>query len=632
MNFASILVIAASALLILPSALPAATVPAILNYQGRLLVGTTAFDGTGRFAFSLVDATGTQVFWRNAPDANQDGRPDATVPLVVSRGLYSVLLGDVTLPNMAPLPTDQFPLGDVYLRVWFDDGTHGPELLAPDQRLASVSYALVAGSVPDASISAEKLAPGALQAAQLSGTLTAAQVPALDATKLTSGVLDPARLPAGLARKDPDLTDLDRQLQGRLDELARWIAAVDARVGGLTLTPASRPGAVLASPDAHDSALEAEGFVPFATLPAADWVAGSQVQDPHVRASHGAAWIPTGAQWLIWGGETGAGSYSAAGAIYQPSTDTWQPISTFEAPLARRGHSLTSDGAGSVYVWGGFTADGFTATGARYDLANSAWTELPLTDAPSARDGHVAVLVDSKLFVWGGRSAAGLVGDLHAFNTLTRTWSVPPLNTGPSPRVEATAILGDTDWIVWGGVGDTGALGTGARLRFQSGVGGRVPTAWLPCSEVNAPAPRSGHTAVWTGTRLLIWGGRNGEAFFGDGSMYDPVADTWTALPTEGAPTPRSGQVAVWTGKEMLIFAGANGIGELADGAAYNPTTQRWRPLSSGGSPLARTAATAVWSGTELLVFGGRSGGQAVGSLQRLAPEPAWHLYRKLQP
>ena len=45
-----------------------------------------------------------------------------------------MLLGDATLPNMTIVPAAVFTNPDVRLRVWFNDGTNGSQLLTPDQR------------------------------------------------------------------------------------------------------------------------------------------------------------------------------------------------------------------------------------------------------------------------------------------------------------------------------------------------------------------------------------------------------------------------------------------------------------------------------------------------------------------
>jgi hypothetical protein len=66
--------------------------------------------------------------------------------------------------------------------------------------------------------------------------------------------------------------------------------------------------------------------------------------------------------------------------------------------------------------------------------------------------------------------------------------------------------------------------------------------------------------------------------------------------------------------------------------------TKEWRALSGLGSPLARMGPAAVWTSTDILVFGGSTGGTlsagsegpAVGTLQRLVPQPEWYFYRKL--
>src|SRR4051812_1720008 len=113
-----------------------AQVPQIINYQGRVVVGTTNFDGTGSFKFALVDAKGTTAYWTNDGTHPDGTEPDAAVALEVTKGLYSVLLGDSTLTKMTAIPPSVFENSDVRLRVWFDDGIHGVQQLSPDQRIA----------------------------------------------------------------------------------------------------------------------------------------------------------------------------------------------------------------------------------------------------------------------------------------------------------------------------------------------------------------------------------------------------------------------------------------------------------------------------------------------------------------
>jgi microcystin-dependent protein len=85
-----------------------AQVPQILNYQGRVSVNGTNFDGTGQFQFALVDGTGTVTYWSNG---------NSVVSLPVSGGLYSVSLGDTNVSNMAAIPVNLFTNTDVRLRV-----------------------------------------------------------------------------------------------------------------------------------------------------------------------------------------------------------------------------------------------------------------------------------------------------------------------------------------------------------------------------------------------------------------------------------------------------------------------------------------------------------------------------------
>ena len=72
-----------------------------------------------------------------------------------------------------------------------------------------------------------------------------------------------------------------------------------------------------------------------------------------------------------------------------------------------------------------------------------------------------------------------------------------------------------------------------------------------------APAVRYSHTAVWTGTEMIVWGGYS-NAYLNGGGRYNPATNTWAAggTSTSGAPGGRSTHTAVWTGTEMIVWGG----------------------------------------------------------------------------
>src|SRR5438552_3162268 len=93
---------------------------------------------------------------------------------------------------------------------------------------------------------------------------------------------------------------------------------------------------------------------------------------------------------------------------------------------------------------------------------------------------------------------------------------------------------------------------------------------WTATSTTSAPAGRYLHTAVWTGSEMIVWGGFNGSSFFNTGGRYNPGTDSWTATSTTSAPVARYFHTAVWTGSEMIVWGGTDGT-FLNTGGRYNP-------------------------------------------------------------
>ena len=63
-------------------------------------------------------------------------------------------------------------------------------------------------------------------------------------------------------------------------------------------------------------------------------------------------------------------------------------------------------------------------------------------------------------------------------------------------------------------------------------TGGRYnpnTNSWTATTTTNAPIERYGHTAVWSGTEMIIWGGNNGGSSFKTGGRYLPGTNSWTS-------------------------------------------------------------------------------------------------------
>jgi hypothetical protein len=144
-----------------------AAVPLMTSYQGRVQVGGANFTGNGQFKFVLIARPSGASLWSNDGTSANGSEPAAAVTLAVSEGLFTVLLGDSTLPNMQALTANIFTANsDVALRIWFNDGVNGSIQLAPDTRLGSVPYAISA-NIPDASITGAHLAPSTIDPGKL---------------------------------------------------------------------------------------------------------------------------------------------------------------------------------------------------------------------------------------------------------------------------------------------------------------------------------------------------------------------------------------------------------------------------------------------------------------------------------
>lgn len=132
---------------------------------------------------------------------------------------------------------------------------------------------------------------------------------------------------------------------------------------------------------------------------------------------------------------------------------------------------------------------------------------------------------------------------------------------------------------------------------------------WLTLTAANQPSNRTLHTAVWTGSSLIVFGGEVSGIRSAQGGDYTPSGNTWQPLPAANAPSARANHTAVWTGTKMIVWGGVANGGETSTGAVYHLADQSWGTMIDIAAPAPRTEHTAVWAGDRMLVWGGNNPG-----------------------
>ncbi len=351
------------------------------------------------------------------------------------------------------------------------------------------------------------------------------------------------------------------------------------------------------------------------------WSATSTKNAPSGRYYHSAVWTDT--QMLVWGGFDGLVANDVnTGGRYSPAGDSWTPISTTNAPGSRYKHSAVwasgiTGRPPTMIVWGGDDSGQPVGSGGQYDPAADSWTPTEVQTGPEARTGHVAAWTGSEMIVWGGfdSSTKTYFSSGNRYDPTLDAWTPIPDTGAPQGRSGATEVWSGSEMIVWGGYVPGTDPASGAPIKVALNTGGRFnPTGglngngtWTATSSVNAPDARQLHSAVWTGSRMIVWGGLSGTSRFNTGGRYSPAGDAWTPTSTNGAPSSRQQHSAVWTGSQMIVWGGYDGT-YLNTGGRYDPATDTWTPTSLTGAPPIRRDHAAVWTGAptnRMLVWGG---------------------------
>jgi hypothetical protein len=339
------------------------------------------------------------------------------------------------------------------------------------------------------------------------------------------------------------------------------------------------------------------------------WKATATAGAPPARQGPQAVW--TGTKMIVWGG-LDASTFFNTGGQYDPAANSWTATATTNAPTGRVGHTAVWTGS-KMIVWGGSpdTVNGLN-TGGQYDPVGDSWAAggTATTNAPSARAAHTAIWTGTKMIIWGGATGFSTwfnTGGLY--DPVGDSWTIGGTATTNAPTARAlhSAVWTGTEMVIWGGYDGTNRVNTGG----QYDPGGN---SWMAggTTTTGAPTGRQSHTAVWTGTKMIVWGGNSGTTpYFNTGGIYDPAGNSWTAggTTTSGAPADRTGNSAVWTGSRMIVWGGIGDAGSVINtGGLYDPVGNSWATTTTLGAPAGRTGFAAVWTGSKMIVWGGLDG------------------------
>jgi hypothetical protein len=352
--------------------------------------------------------------------------------------------------------------------------------------------------------------------------------------------------------------------------------------------------------------LDADVSWSFTTAPAGigTWIPTSLSQPILVDDTLFLTSVWTGSEMLVWGG--------SSGYRYNPATDELTAISTLNAPSHRHGHTAVWTGT-EMIIWGG-SGDNYLYLndGARYNPANDTWQSMSTSGAPEGRNDHTAVWTGSRMLIWGGRNGGFFAEYPSAggvYDPDTDTWTAMTTGNVPSGRRLHTAVWTGQEMLVWGGMSsiysDSYYLSSGGRYN-------PLTDTWLRTTNSDVPVARALHTAIWSGSDMIIWGGFAGDGqYLASGAKYNPVTDTWTPTAAADGLLPRYDHSAVWTGNSMIIWGGYTNVIDTLHprtGGIYYPQNDTWLYTTTANAPPGRTDHASVWTGSEMIIWGGSVG------------------------
>ncbi len=287
--------------------------------------------------------------------------------------------------------------------------------------------------------------------------------------------------------------------------------------------------------------------------------------------------------------------------------------------------------------------------------------------------------VGKKLVIFGGGDGPAYYSDVWVLDTVNFRWSKPSVGAGagPSKRRAHTACLYRNGIYIFGGGDGVRALNDVWRLDVSELSAGKVSwklisgdaatTAPAPPPKSSSskgtskhpnrdlrPKPRGYHTANIAGSKLIVFGGSDGDSCFSDVWLFDIATKIWTPIntpvlspTTSRLPSPQTSHVNGEVGQEgdgegkkedekkleyprlshtstlvgsyLFVIGGHDGVEYSNDVLCLNLVTMTWdRRKVYGRTPAGRGYHGAVLCDGRVIVVGGFDGGSVFDDVWNL--------------
>jgi serine/threonine protein kinase len=253
-------------------------------------------------------------------------------------------------------------------------------------------------------------------------------------------------------------------------------------------------------------------------------------------------------------------------------------LETNFCPAARFSHTLTASYSNKLYMVGGSVKSAASREVWMLDYEQRAWTQLSVSGVPTITE-HTTSLLGSRLLIFGGVVDGEYSNRLFSFDISTSTWAeLSPQGQPPSSRSRHSAVvLGSRLYIFGGNVVDK----SGAMAFFNDiHVYDSETNSWsmvVASRASDAPVARAGAAMVSRGTKIIVWGGAQGEVALNDLCIFDLIDSLWIQpRPVGFTPTPRHSVSVSVHDEYMLLYGGEVKGVPLSDLFVLNMDTLIW--------------------------------------------------------